>query len=116
MPDSRNRGVYVAAHAADRTRRPVHPAERIDHGAVDAPAGKRVKRHAKRRFVTASGFDEPHHADTYQLIQFDVRRDTLSETRGKRLHEANVRQHEPVAGLEIWRAALRVRLPASAVG
>ncbi len=92
--------VELAPQLAQRARRPVEIAQRVEHGALYPPARERVERHAGRRLVAARRVDEAQHADADEIGDLDLRRQPLSQPLGHRLHEAHVADHEPVALLQ----------------
>ena len=85
-----DRRVHVAAQAAQRARRPVEIAQRVEHRAVDAAAGERVERHAERRLVAAGGVDQAEHADADQVLDLDLRRQALRQPLRQGLDQRDV--------------------------
>ena len=84
---SGDRGVDVAPQPAQRARRPVEIAQRVEHRALDAPARKRVEGDAERRLVARGGIDQPEHADADEIGDLDLRRQPLREPLRQRLDE-----------------------------
>jgi hypothetical protein len=89
--------IEVAPHLAERTGCPVEIAQRVEHGALHAPAGERIERHAGRRLVTRGGVDQSEYADAHKVVHLDLRRQALRQALCQRLHEAHMLQHERVA-------------------